>query len=468
MTAAACATNPATGERQLALISEAQEIQMGRAAAADVQQTIGFVDDPGLQQYVQRIGGREAHASERPNLPWEFHVVDDPAQNAFALPGGFIYVTRGMMNLMTSEAQLAGVLGHEIGHVTARHTVNQISKQQLAQLGLGLGGVLFPQVQQFGGALGAGLNLLFLKYSRDDERQADTLGFDYMRKQGYAVSEFDDVFRSLERIEQNEHASALPEWLTTHPSSEERVKAAEERASKVPANPNARIGRDDYLREIDHLVYGENPRQGFFQNGVFYHPDLKFQVQFPNGWKTQNLTQAVVGVAGDNRAAFELTLAGDIAPQQALGRFFSQNGIRGGRTALDTVHGQPAAIGEFQAATDQGVVQGLAGYVAHGGRTYQLIGYAPASVYPQYSGVLQQIIGSFSPLTDSRILSVQPRRIDIVRIDQPETVEQFARRIDSPVAPQMLAILNQVPNETSRLSSGTLVKGVVGQPNPGQ
>ena len=140
-----CAINPATGQRQLSLISESQEVAMGREAAAGVGQTLGFVDDPELQGYVRQIGLRQAAASERPNLPWEFHVVDDPSPNAFALPGGFIYVTRGMLNLMTSEAELAGVLGHEIGHVTARHSVNQLSQQQLAQLGLGLGGILFPK-----------------------------------------------------------------------------------------------------------------------------------------------------------------------------------------------------------------------------------------------------------------------------------------------------------------------------------
>jgi predicted Zn-dependent protease len=166
-----CALNPATGRRQLSLISEQQEIQMGREAAAEIQTALGLVDDTSLQSYVQRIGRQEAAISERPNLPWQFHVVDDPTPNAFALPGGFIYVTRGMMALMTSEAELAGVLGHEIGHVTARDTVNQLSKQQVAQLGFGLGSIFVPEMQQFGSLAGAGLNLLFLKYGRDDERE---------------------------------------------------------------------------------------------------------------------------------------------------------------------------------------------------------------------------------------------------------------------------------------------------------
>ena len=148
---AGCAKNPATGQRQLSFISEAQEVQLGRQAAVEAQQSIGLVQNPELQEYVSRIGLALAAKSERPELPWQFQVVDDPSPNAFALPGGFIFVTRGMLTLMTSEAELASVLGHEIGHVTARHSVNQISKQQLAQIGLGLGGILFPTVQELAG-----------------------------------------------------------------------------------------------------------------------------------------------------------------------------------------------------------------------------------------------------------------------------------------------------------------------------
>jgi predicted Zn-dependent protease len=218
-TMSACATNPATGKRQLALIGEEQEIQMGREAAASVAQTIGLVDDKALQAYVAQIGQRAAEASERPNLPWEFHVVDDPTPNAFALPGGFIYITRGMLGLMTSEAELAGVLGHEIGHVTGRHSVNQLSKAQLAQLGMGLGSIFVPEMRPYQSLVGAGLELMFLKYSRDHEREADELGFEYMRKRGYDVGEFDDVFAALGRIgEQEGSGGALPSWLLTHPA----------------------------------------------------------------------------------------------------------------------------------------------------------------------------------------------------------------------------------------------------------
>jgi hypothetical protein len=164
LAAAACATNPATGERQLSLIGEDQEIAMGREADHDVQVSIGIYEDPELERYLDGVGQRLAARSERPDLPWTFRIADDPAVNAFALPGGFIYVTRGLLATLNTEAELAAVVGHEIGHVTARHAVNRISKAQLAGLGLGIGMILSPDLAQFSDLANLGLNLLFLKY----------------------------------------------------------------------------------------------------------------------------------------------------------------------------------------------------------------------------------------------------------------------------------------------------------------
>jgi predicted Zn-dependent protease len=169
----ACARNPVTGKSELALVSESQELQMGKQAEQEVAQTMGYVNDAALQSYVSAIGMKMAKASERPDLPWEFHVVNDASVNAFALPGGYIHVTRGLLTAINDEAELATVVGHEIGHVTARHSVNQISKAQVAQLGLGIGSILSPRIAQLSGIASQGLGLLFLKYSRDDESQAD-------------------------------------------------------------------------------------------------------------------------------------------------------------------------------------------------------------------------------------------------------------------------------------------------------
>ena len=185
LSVAACAVNPATGQRELSLVSESQEIQMGQEADPQISAQLGLVDDPELQAYVSDLGLRLAAVSERPDLPWSFKIVDDPVVNAFALPGGFIYVTRGILARFDSEAELAGVLGHEIGHVTARHSVSQMSRQQLQQIGLGVGMVLSEDVRNLSGLLSAGMQLMNLRYSRGDETQSDELGLRYISRLGY-------------------------------------------------------------------------------------------------------------------------------------------------------------------------------------------------------------------------------------------------------------------------------------------
>ena len=460
---AACATNPVTGKRQLALVSEAQEIEMGRQAAQDVARTLGLVENEELQAVVQRVGRRLAVDSERPSLPWEFHVVDDPTPNAFALPGGFIYVTRGMMSLMMSEAQLASVLGHEIGHVTARHSVTQISQQQLAQLGLGLGSVFSPTVYQLSSALGSGLQLLFLKHGRDDERQADELGFRYIRQHGYDVREFGKVFESLERTSGESGTSPVPAWLSTHPAPAERVEAAAARAAGVAVDPNAVVGREPYLKTIEQMVYGENPRQGFFRGDAFYHPDLRFQVRFPDGWQRQNTPQAVVAVAPQGAAVFQLTLAGQGTAADALQQFARQQGLQVGNAQRTSINGLNAATAEFAAQTEGGVVQGRIAFVDHGGRTYQLVGYTSAQVYASAARVFEQIIGTFAPLTDPALLAVQPNRIAIVPVRRTQTFGEWASGTPSAIKVEELAIINQVPGPSSTVQAGTLLKRVAPQ-----
>ena len=462
LAAGACALNPATGKRQLALVSEGQEIELGRQAAQQVEQTIGLVDDVELQDYVKRIGGALAAASERPSLPWRFGVVDDPTPNAFALPGGPVYVTRGMMNLMNSEAELASVLGHEIGHITGRHAVSMISRQQLAQLGLGLGGIFYPAIQPFGQALGAGLELLFLKYGRDHERQADTLGFRYAGRENYDLDEMVDVFASLERMGELEKRSPLPSWLATHPEPGARVEHVRALLAETPARAEGRIGRDAYLTRIDSLVYGQNPRHGFFRDGVFYHPDLRFEFRVPEGWQADNMAQAVVAADPRGAAALQLTLVADLQPDEATRRFLSQPAIQGLASGRETVNGLPARVTVFDARTDGGVIRGMLAHIGFGGRTYQLAAYSTPENFGAYQRQFERVISSFGPVTDRSVLEVQPNRMDVVRISRTMSLEEFTRVHRSAVPARELAILNQVPGADSALPAGTLVKRVVG------
>jgi predicted Zn-dependent protease len=461
----ACAVNPVTGERQLALISEAQEIQMGRQASEEVEQGIGLVPDQALQQYVHAIGTRLASSSERPELPWTFRVVDDPTPNAFALPGGYIFFTRGLMNLMDSEAELAAVLGHEIGHVTARHAVTQISRAQVAQLGLGIGSIFIPEVQTLGNVLGTGMQLLFLHYGRDAERQSDELGFRYAVSQGYDVREMDDVFIALQRLGEQAGQSPLPSWLASHPDPGERIEAARERAAALSAEPGQlRIAQAEYLARIDGLVYGQNPRQGFFRDGVFYHPDLRFRFSHPQGWRTQNTAQAVMGMSPEQDAALQLSFARPQGSEQAARAFLNQEGVRALQSSRESINGVPAVVSAFQAQTGDGAVQGWVAFLDHDGRTYQLLAYAPTGVAERYDRLFRQVITSFGPVSDPAILGVQPDRLEVVRLDSTMSLAEFNARHPSAVSIDELVVINQVPDANTPLPAGTPVKRVV----PGQ
>ena len=458
-----CARNPVTGKNELSLVSESQEIQMGKEAAAQVQQSIGYYNDPALQAYVSGIGMKMAKASERPNLPWEFHVVNDASVNAFALPGGFIFVTRGLMTAINDEAELATVVGHEIGHVTNRHSVQQMSKAELAQVGLGIGSILSSDVAKLAGLASQGLSLLFLKYSRDAENQADKAGFRYALNANYNVSEMANVFQTLDRMSQASGGGKLPEWLSTHPDPGTRVQNTEQRLDTLSRSlANTITNRDVYLQHIAGLTYGEDPRQGFFEGSTFYHPDLRFQLTYPQGWQTQNTPDAVVAMSPQQDAIIQLGLAGQTPPQQAAQQFLSQQGVQAGNTSTQPVNGLPAASGYFQAQTQQGTIQGIVTFLSYNGNTYGLLGYAPSGKFSQYDQIVQQAIRSFGPLQNQAALSVQPAKLELVKLPRQMTLEEFNRQYPSTIPIEQLAIINEVESGATVIPQGRIVKRVIG------
>ena len=462
---ASCARNPVTGKNELSLISESQEIQMGKQAAEQVAQSIGFVDDPELQAYVSNIGMKMAKQSERPDLPWEFHVVNDAAVNAFAIPGGFIYVTRGLLAHMNSEAELASVLGHEVGHVTARHSVQQISKAQLATLGLGLGSILSSDVAQFAGVASQGLQVLFLKYGRDAENQADQLGFRYALDLNYDVREMANVFQTLNRASQlgGGGGGRLPEWLSTHPDPENRVTRTQERLDTL-SRPlaNTVVDREEYLQKIEGLTFGEDPRQGFFDGGVFYHPDMQFQLQFPAGWKTQNTPSAVVALSPKEDAIIQLSLAGKVAPREAATQFLNQEGVQAGNASTSSINGNQAATSYFQAQTQQGVIEGVVSFISYGGQTFGLMGYTPQGNLQAYDDEMRGTINSFQRLRNSAALSVKPAVLQLVRVPREMTLAQFNAEYPSSTSMEELAVINELEGPDAVIPRGRIMKRVTG------
>jgi len=462
---AACAVNPATGQKELVLVSESQEIQMGLDADPGIITSLGLDPDSGRQRYVRALGTRLASTSERPNLPWTFRVIDDPAVNAFAIPGGHVYVTRGILAHLNSEAELAGVMGHEIGHVTARHSVTQMSQQQVAQLGLVLGSVIAPKLQRYAGAASQGLGLLFLKFSRDDESQADYLGYRYMRRQHYDGRQMPQVFTLLDRVTQAS-GSRVPDWLATHPNPGNRLEAINRDIAATPKQSlGTLVNREVYLRAIDGIVYGDNPRDGYVRNGEFVHPDLRFRISFPAGWTVQNGRDAVQAISPQQDAVLQLSVPSQPTPEQAATAFFAQQGVSG-TPARVNLHGLPATTGEFTATDDQGaVVAGRVSYIAYEGSVYQVLAMTSQAGWPGVRDVAWRSTTSFDRLTDPAVLAAQPWHVQVVTVPRTMTVEEFARTYPGPVPVATVALVNNV-DPTYRFAAGSLAKRIVGDPLP--
>ncbi|MGD8494997.1 MAG: M48 family metalloprotease [Gemmatimonadales bacterium] len=459
-----CATNPATGGRMLSLVSEGQEIQMGQEAQQQVNAQMGLYDDQALQAYVDSVGQALAATSERPNLPWSFAIVDDPVINAFALPGGPVYLARGIMAYFNSEAEMASVLGHEIGHITARHSVEQISRAQLAQIGFVAGMVAVPELRPFGDVLSGGLGLLFLKYSRDDESQADLLGHRYMLRLGYDPEGAVEMFQILERQRQAS-GSGIPEWQSSHPNPGNRVEAARERVQE-DGNPGGIVRRDPYLHRIEGLVYGPDPREGYFRDDRFIHPDMRFRLDFPSGWQRQNTPMVVQAMSPDKDAVVELTIVPDKTPAQAAAEFWDIQGLQRLGSSNQTVNGLPAVLGRFRVTRQQGqALEGLVMFVEHRGQTFRVLGYTTADRAGRYSPTFERTLGSFAPETDARLLDVEPKRIDVIELPESMSVESFNQRYPSTIEFQDVLMLNGW-SEGQRLAAGSLAKRVVGSGGP--
>jgi len=465
----ACAVNPATGAHELMLVSESQEIAMGREADPGIVAQMGLYGDTAVQSYVARLGATLAARSERPQLPWTFRVLDDGVVNAFALPGGFVYVTRGILTHFSSEAELVSVLGHEIGHVTARHSAAQMSKQQLAGLGVGVSAILAPDIAPVLGVAQTGLGLLFLKFSRDDESEADQLGLRYMVRAEYDPREMPNVFRMLGRVSAVSGGGRVPEWQSTHPNPENRETRISEAVAAIEAQGQHfngfKVERATYLRRLEGMVFGTNPREGFFRENVFFHPDLAFQITFPADWQRANLKQAVVAQSAAKDAVIQLTLAEQSTPAEAAQAFFGQQGVeRQGGWRTD-VNGLPTSSGHFRAATEQGNLSGLAAFVSYGGRVYQLLGFTVTERWSTYSAAIGATLQSFVNVTDRAVLDVQPARVRIVTIDRSMTSADFARRSPSSVSSDLVAVINDVQADAT-LPAGSVLKQVVGGVSP--
>jgi len=235
--------------------------------------------------------------------------------------------------------------------------------------------IVRPELARFGDVAQAGMGLLFLKFGRNDERQADDLGLRYMTRQGYDPREMVEVFSVLDRVGQASGQGRLPAWLSTHPAPEDRAQRIQ---AAIPAQGLAatRVEERGYLRRVDGMVFGDNPREGFFEGATFFHPDLRFRLEFPRGWRTQNQKQAVGAMSPQEDAVVVLTLVPRTRAEQAAEEFLRQQGLRPAGSERARIHGLPAVSAVFEAATGDVLIAGQAAFVEYDDKVYRLLGYA--------------------------------------------------------------------------------------------
>jgi predicted Zn-dependent protease len=467
LTIVGCATNPATGKREFSLMSEAQEIELGKSMDGEVRRQMGLYQDPDLQQYVETVGLRLARASQRPNLPWHFTVVDEPAVNAFALPGGYIYVTRGILPFLNTEADLAGVLGHEIGHVTARHSAQQYTQATTAGLGVQILSIFVPEARPFQGLTETALGVLFLKHGRDDELEADRLGVDYAVKTGSNPAGVASMLQTLARLDEASGSRrGVPNWLSTHPAPADRVERVHAyiAQSGMPSGSSGNRAEDPaFLRRVDGLVFGDSPRQGIVRDNTFLHPDLRLSITFPRGWEIRNGPDQVLAQQPEQNAFMILQLVPNASGslEQVARATMANAGFQHLNGAPSQVNGLNAYVGTYQGQLQGlGNVASLAAHILHDRNVYLFAGLAPPDLYRSAQRPFTKSIRSFRELSRQEAANIHPDRVDLYTVRPGDTWQGLAEANGNTVKAPTLAIMNGYePSQPPR--AGDRIKVVV-------
>jgi predicted Zn-dependent protease len=409
-----------------------------------------------------------AAISHRPDLKYEFKIVDSEVLNAFAVPGGYVYFTRGIMAHFNNEAEFAGVLGHEIGHITARHSVSQQSKAILGQVGLIGSMILVPQVAEFAEPLSEGLGLLFLKFGRDAERQSDELGVEYSSKIGYDAKEMAGFFNTLERQSSGSESAELPDFLSTHPNPGDRNMAVSKLSDEWKKKLNLldpKVSRESYLKKIEGLVYGEDPKQGFLENDVFYHPVLKFQLNTPKGWNYQNKPQELEFAPKDGKAILIMTLIPGKSLEEAASNVVEKNNLQVLESNQITVNGLNALsiladvkVEQQKQQQQAPTVRTLSYLIQYNDNIYHILGASSLTDFNSYSENFLQTMKNFKELKDASKLNKQPERIRIKPVKQSGTLKQALNSYNMPEKKQEeISLLNGMLL-TDKVLAGSLIK----------
>jgi len=428
-----CAVNPVTGDHDFALVSEPEEIKQGRDYHQDILARYGVYQDPQLQQYVNRIGQQLARKSHRAHLKFTFTVLDSPEINAFALPGGYIYITRGIMAYLDTEAELAGVLGHEIGHVTARHSV----RQQSGQMASGILGILVTAVTgqsslgDISQTIGTGL---VRGYGREHELEADRLGAQYLHKSGYNPETLLGVIGVLKDQEVYETALAKKEGrepntyhgvFSTHPRNDDRLKTVVRAAKKLSRKTYREDNQLVYHDMINGMTWGPGAKQGVVVDNRFAHPELGFALQLPAGWQVRNNTDYLMARDPASKAVLQIGMAKlkkDESLPALLRRLTGDKKLKVSKKdyGVTTKTRVKPPEGEHQPAR-------LSAITLKGGQVLTLLGTAATKKFPATDGKLLEINQSFTRLTQAQIDAIDPPRVQIINRSS-QSFESLARQ----------------------------------------
>ena len=457
--AGGCATNPVTGRRELSLVSSNQELELGRQGYPAVIEEYGKYGDTTLAAYVDSVGQRVAKASHLPNLDWHFTVLDDPTVNAFAMPGGYIYITRGILTHLNSEAQLAGVLGHEIGHVTHRHTAEQMTQQQLVGLGYTALAIGVPELQQYDAVAQQALGLMFLKYSREHETEADELGVSYATLAGYDPHEIPPTYAMLKRVSQAA-GSNIPAFMSTHPDPGDReVRTAQLAGQAAAGKPGLRIAQREYLRHLEGVVYGRDPREGYFEGSRYFQPTLDFQLDFPPGWKQQDSRAAVLSAEPSQRGMVQLTLAqgGDASPSAFATSLLSSGQALTVQGSGERIGGYDAWVGRLTVSSQSGPTRLDAAFIRVSPQTmYQLLGES-AVPGDAVDDAIFRSMRSFRAIQDRSRLNAAPARVHLASVPSAGVFRAVLPALGPiGITPEETAVVNNLDLDESLFAGKTL------------
>ncbi len=477
----ACALNPVTKTPEVVFTTTADEVATGAAAAAEVEETIGLVHDDVLQAYVAEVGARIAAHSPRQDVEYHFAVVDMEEPNAFALPGGWVFVSRGLLAVLESEDELAGVMAHEVVHVAARHAV----QRQTAALPIGvlsaLGGLAGGLAGVAVGAPGLGQvvggipelagGLLLASYGRDQERESDQVGQDIAARAGWDPAALPDALDRMERLVAVEVAARgesmrAPSWFDSHPTTPERSADARRHAESLSRAEAASVapGRDGFVRRLDGMQAGPDPAEGVFRDELYLHPDLGFGIQFPFGWRTHNGRDVVAASSkeGDAVLALRLQAEGD-DPAAAAIAFARKHDLTLSDLEHFEVNGLPAARALAGVRAQRGAFVADFTWVVHAGRVYRLTGAAPVRIYEARARELVDTARSFRPLSENERSGFEARRLRLAEARAGETLKALGERSGNRWSVARTAASNALEAKAP-LAEGFLVKIAVDEP----